>query len=75
MVWKTQFHLEQLEGSLPQKTNQTRLALILKGSPIYEIIDGHELNILYSRKNVIPVEEYLLPKEDISIYLNQKIDM
>ncbi len=27
--------------------------------PIYEIIDGHELNILYRPKNVIPVEEYL----------------
>lgn len=27
--------------------------------PIYEIIDGHELNILYRPKNVIPVEEYM----------------
>ena len=27
--------------------------------PIYEIIDGHELNILYRPKNIIPVEEYL----------------
>jgi len=27
--------------------------------PIYEIIDGHELNILYRPKNIIPVEDYL----------------
>jgi pyruvate ferredoxin oxidoreductase beta subunit len=27
--------------------------------PVYEIIDGHELNILYRPKNVIKVEEYL----------------
>ena len=27
--------------------------------PIYEILDGHELNILYRPKNVIPVEDYL----------------
>lgn len=27
--------------------------------PIYEIIDGHELNILYRPKNPIPVEEYM----------------
>jgi pyruvate ferredoxin oxidoreductase beta subunit len=27
--------------------------------PLYEIIDGHELNITYRPKNVVPVEEYL----------------
>ena len=27
--------------------------------PIYEIVNGHELNILYRPKKVIPVEEYL----------------
>ncbi len=27
--------------------------------PIYEIIDGHDLNILYRPKNIIPVEDYL----------------
>ncbi len=27
--------------------------------PVYEIIDGHELNILYRPKNVLPVEDYL----------------
>ena len=27
--------------------------------PMYEILDGHELNILYRPKNVLPVEEYL----------------
>jgi pyruvate ferredoxin oxidoreductase beta subunit len=27
--------------------------------PVYEIIDGKELNILYRPKNVIPVEDYL----------------
>ncbi|KIM09280.1 MAG: pyruvate ferredoxin oxidoreductase [Sulfurovum sp. PC08-66] len=27
--------------------------------PLYEIIDGHELNITYRPKNVIPVKEYL----------------
>ena len=27
--------------------------------PIYEILDGHELNILYRPKNVIAVEDYL----------------
>jgi pyruvate ferredoxin oxidoreductase beta subunit len=27
--------------------------------PIYEIINGHELNILYRPKNVLKVEDYL----------------
>jgi pyruvate ferredoxin oxidoreductase beta subunit len=27
--------------------------------PMYEIIDGHELNILYRPKNVLKVEDYL----------------
>ncbi len=27
--------------------------------PLYEIIDGHDLNILYRPRNVIPVEDYL----------------
>ena len=27
--------------------------------PMYEIINGHELNILYRPKNKIPVEDYL----------------
>ena len=27
--------------------------------PLYEIIDGHELNITYRPKNIIPVRDYL----------------
>jgi pyruvate ferredoxin oxidoreductase beta subunit len=27
--------------------------------PVYEIVDGHELNILYRPKNIITVEEYM----------------
>jgi pyruvate ferredoxin oxidoreductase beta subunit len=27
--------------------------------PIYEIIDGHELNILYRPKKIVSIEDYL----------------
>jgi pyruvate ferredoxin oxidoreductase beta subunit len=27
--------------------------------PLYEIINGHELNITYRPKNVVPVKDYL----------------
>jgi pyruvate ferredoxin oxidoreductase beta subunit len=39
--------------------NVTDLATDSLMFPIYEIINGHELNILYRPKNVIPVEDYL----------------
>jgi pyruvate ferredoxin oxidoreductase beta subunit len=39
--------------------NVTDLATDSLMFPIYEIIDGHELNILYRPKNVVSVEDYL----------------
>ena len=39
--------------------NVTDLATDSLMFPIYEIIDGHELNILYRPRNVIKVEDYL----------------
>ena len=39
--------------------NVTDLATDSLMFPIYEIINGHELNILYRPKNVIPIEDYL----------------
>ena len=39
--------------------NVTDLATDSLMFPLYEIIDGHELNILYRPKNVIKVEDYL----------------
>ncbi|MCB4764186.1 MAG: thiamine pyrophosphate-dependent enzyme, partial [Sulfurovum sp.] len=39
--------------------NITDLATDSLMFPIYEIVDGHELNILYRPKNILKVEDYL----------------
>jgi pyruvate ferredoxin oxidoreductase beta subunit len=44
----------------PNETmNITDLATDSLMFPIYEIINGTELNILYRPKNIVPVEDYL----------------